>query len=273
MTGWQHAACPGPCSCPWAWALCSTASGLLCSAAVLGWPDPRRTGRTRPVLGRKGRWGGGGEEGPGARLQKASCLSHQEAHPVGCLAAAASRYLLQLATPSSSPKTASKTTISFLLRDGGKHMRTHSPATSSLLSRTGCLRQRHRAGAGPGGRLRNPRCPLSPAQSRLPPLTGLLQAALRLRRPADVPASPANFPFPCTREKTLRVLPSPLLPRKTAHSRPWAVAGAPAAPLGWAVRLAAAQAWPRSRYRKQGKEAARWARLHLPHGPSRHLRE
>lgn len=90
-----------------------------------------------------------------------------------CLAAAASRYLLQLATPSSSPKTASKTTISFLLRDGGKHMHTHSPVTGSLLSRTGCLRQRHRAGAGPGGRLRNPLCPLSPAQSRLAPLTGL----------------------------------------------------------------------------------------------------
>lgn len=50
---------------------------------------------------------------------------------------ASGRYLLQLATPSSSPKTASKTTISSLPRDGedagARHTHTHAPPLPSAL--------------------------------------------------------------------------------------------------------------------------------------------
>ena len=105
---------------------------------------------------REGGEGGGGsrsrppEEGPPAFPIRKHILLVS-----GC-------YLLQLATPSSSPKTASKTTISSLLRDRGKtqargthtltHTRTRIPAATLLLSRTSCsVAEAPGRGSGSGG--------------------------------------------------------------------------------------------------------------------------
>lgn len=115
-------------------------------------------------------------------------------------------------------------------------------------------RRRNRAGAQAAG---------GPARS---PAAGF---ALRSRFSAvrrDIPHV-AGRPYSCSRGEEAWPL------RKTAHARPWAVAGAPGASPGWAERPAAAGAWSCSRCRRQGKDGPRWAHLHLSRGPSRCLRE
>lgn len=166
---------------------------------------------------------------------------------------ASGRYLLQLATPSSSPKTASKTTISSLPRDGedagARHTHTHAPPLpSAFQAQLLCGR-----GAGRGSD---------------PPPTAPRRPAPRLPRSGPESGQPRALP-PRLPVGFCSLQPPP--PRKTAHSGLGALAAASVCPPGWEA-LASAQAWRCSRCRRPGKGPARRAPSHLPPGPSRHRR-